>query len=176
MSHDKGTMHLLEAMRRLRQSGRLVDLAFAGTILAPFQRYLATLPTKEWEWLHVLGPVSEEEKRDLLAAADVFAMPSRTDSFGIVYLEAWLYGKPVIGARTWGVSDVIADGHDGLLVPFGDVPALAKAIAELLDDPQRRSEMGKRGQRKVLQYHTWEVKYPHVRDLYRSLTGERESG
>ncbi len=41
-------------------------------------------------------------------------MPSRTDSFGISYLEAWLYGRPVIAARTWGVMDLIDEGHDGL--------------------------------------------------------------
>ena len=94
--------------------------------------------------LHVLGSIEETEKRDMFAAADLFAMPSRTDSFGIVYLEAWLYRKPVIAARTWGVSDVVADGEDGLLVRFGDVPALAEVIASLLDDPTRRNALGAR--------------------------------
>ena len=64
----------------------------------------------------------------MLAAADVFAMPSRTDSFGIVYLEAWLYRLPVIAARTWGMSDVVRNGEDGLLVPFGDVSVLAQTL------------------------------------------------
>src|SRR3712207_7592070 len=54
-----------------------------------------------------------EDKRDLNAAGQVFCMPSRTDSFGIVYLEAWLNGVPVIGANAGGVPEVISDGVDG---------------------------------------------------------------
>jgi glycosyltransferase involved in cell wall biosynthesis len=93
-------------------------------------------------------------------------MPSRTDSFGIVYLEAWLYRKPVIGARAWGVSDVIEDGVDGRLVPFDDPGALAEALSVLLKRPALRSEMGARGEAKVYRLHTWDKKYEAVRDLY----------
>ncbi len=96
-------------------------------------------------------------------------MPSRTDSFGIVYLEAWLYRKPVIGAQAWGIGDVIEDGCDGLLVPFGDVPALSEAIAYLLEHPAVRTEMGARGEHKVYQSHTWSIKHAAVRDLYCQL-------
>lgn len=117
----------------------------------------------------MLGPVSEDEKRDALAAADIFALPSRTDSFGIVYLEAWLYRKPVIGACTWGVTDVIVDGKDGRLVPFGDVPALADTIAFLADNPDVRAAMGARGEQKVYTLHTWEHKHALVHQLYCGL-------
>ncbi|MGC8779346.1 MAG: glycosyltransferase family 4 protein, partial [Anaerolineae bacterium] len=137
---------------------------------------LAGLPPADRARLHVLGQVSETEKRDLLAAADVFAMPSRTDSFGIVYLEAWLYRKPVIGARTWGVMDVIEDGRDGLLVPFGDVPALADAISSLLADAPRRAKMGALGEAKVYRLFTWDAQYARVRDLYEQLAGAGRGG
>lgn len=169
MAYDKGTVHLIEAARRLWQAGRQVEMALAGAILEPFRRYLSRLPPADRERIHVLGPVTEEEKRDLLAAADVFAMPSRTESFGIVYLEAWLYKKPVIGAQTWGVSDVIENGLDGLLVPFGDVSALAASITWLLDHPVERGSMGARGERKVRRLHTWDHKYALVSELYRQL-------
>ena len=101
-------------------------------------------------------------------------MPSRTDSFGIVYLEAWLNRKPVVAAHAWGVSDLITDGEDGLLAPFGDVPALAQALADLLADPARRAAMGLRGEQKVYQFHTWERKYALVRELYLRLAEGRE--
>jgi glycosyltransferase involved in cell wall biosynthesis len=110
---------------------------------------------------------------DLLAAMDVFAMPSRTESFGIVYLEAWAYGKPVIGAQTWGVSDVIDHRKDGLLVPFGDVPALVEAIAELLDHPGVRARMGARGQDKVSRLHTWDRKYAILHCAYREVVSAK---
>ena len=173
MSYDKGTVHVVEAIRRLWQQGRDVELALAGAVLTPFRRYLDGLPTADRERIHLLGSVSEAEKCDLLAAADIFAMPSRTDSFGIVYLEAWLYEKPVIGARTWGVTDVIAGGEDGLLVPFGDVDALAEAIAHLIDHPEIRAAMGAKGARKVREQHTWARKHRMVYQLYRDLA---ESG
>jgi glycosyltransferase involved in cell wall biosynthesis len=175
MSYDKGTVHLVEAVRRLWQAGRSLDLALAGSITEPFRRYLAALPAADRERLRVLGLVDEATKRDLLAAADVFAMPSRTDSFGIVYLEAWLNRKPVVAARAWGVSDLISDGEDGLLTPFGDASALAQGLADLLADPARRAAMGLCGERKVYQFHTWDRKYSLVRDLYLRLVKARES-
>jgi glycogen(starch) synthase len=171
MARDKGTMQVVEAVRRLWQAGCATELALAGAILTPFRAYLETLPAQDRERIHLLGPIDEDEKRDLLAASDIVAMPSRTDSFGIVYLEAWLYGKPVIGARAWGIDDVIADGQDGLLVPFDDAPALADAIAYLLDHPVERTAMGACGERKVYRAHTWDHKYAMVRALYDRLKG-----
>jgi len=171
MSYDKGTIHLVQAVRRLWREGRQVDLVLAGAVLAPFQHYLSTLPEADARRLKVLGPVDDAEKRDMLAAADIFAMPSRTDSFGIVYLEAWLYRLPVIAARTWGVSDVVSDGEDGLLVPFGDVPALAQVLNRLLDHPVEQAALGSRGEQKVYRQYTWEHRYAPVRDLYARLIG-----
>ena len=173
MSYDKGTLHLVEAVRRLWQADVPVELALAGALTAQFREFLAQLPAHDRPRLHVLGQVDEDEKRDLLAAADIFAMPSRTDSFGIVYLEAWLYRKPVIAARTWGVMDVVDDGRDGLLVPFGDVSALAEAISRLLADGALRATMGAAGEAKVYRAHTWDVKYSLVRDLYDRLIAAR---
>ena len=171
MSYDKGTIHLVEAVRQLWREGRQVDLVLAGTVLAPFQHYLSTLPEADARRLKVLGPVDDAEKRDMLAAADIFAMPSRTDSFGIVYLEAWLYRCPVIAARTWGMSDVVRDGEDGLLVRFGDVTALGQALGHLLDHPEERAALGSRGAQKVYQQYTWEHRCEPVFDLYARLTG-----
>ncbi len=169
LMYDKGTVHLVEAVRKLWQAGRPVELVLAGAALAPFEHYLSTLPPEDRVRVRLFGQVDDREKRDLLAAADIFAMPSRTDSFGIVYLEAWLYGVPVIGARTWGVTDVIDHGKDGLLVPFGDVEVLAAALAGLLDDPARRAALGAAGRAKVYAEHTWERKYPRIEALYTGL-------
>jgi glycogen(starch) synthase len=169
MSYDKGAMHTTEAMRVLWDRGYNVRLVLAGDILTPFKSYFERLPSPVREHILLLGTVGEMEKRDLLAAGDILVMPSRTDSFGIVYMEAWLYGKPVVGARTWGVMDVIEDGQNGLLVPFGDVNALARAVAHLLDHPGQAAAMGQKGKEKVLAQHTWERKYPEIRNIYQRL-------
>lgn len=166
LTYDKGAVHLVQAIQRLWAEGYTAELVLAGAALAPFRRFLKSLPDEVQRRLRLLGSITEEEKRDLLASADVIAMPSRTDSFGIVYLEAWLYGKPVIGAHAWGIGDVIADGQDGLLVPFGDVDALADALRQLLNDSARRARMGACGRAKVLERFTWDHVYDRVRQAY----------
>jgi glycosyltransferase involved in cell wall biosynthesis len=172
MSADKGTIHTVEAVRRLWQQGRDVALVLAGAVLSPFRAYLDRLPQVERERIHLLGPIVDSTKRDLLAAADLLSMPSRTDSFGIAYLEAWIYNKPVIGARAWGIDRLIDEGVDGLLVPFGDVSALSDAIARLLDDPDLRQAMGRAGRAKVEQCHTWSHKYQITAELYAQLVAK----
>jgi glycosyltransferase involved in cell wall biosynthesis len=172
MSFDKGVTHTVDAMQRLWEHGFEGHLVLAGDILDTFRSYYDRLPASVRARILLLGTISEEEKRDLLAAGDLLVMPSRTDSFGIVYLEAWAYGKPVIGARTWGVMDVIDDQEDGLLVPFGDIAALAEAIARLVNNPSEACAMGERGRTKALTEHTWDRKYPYVRDLYLELAAD----
>ncbi|HHW88209.1 MAG TPA: glycosyltransferase family 4 protein [Chloroflexi bacterium] len=172
MAYDKGTVHVVEAVRALWRQGRDIHLVLAGAVLAPFQHYLDSLPTAERDRIVVLGSIDHQTKLDLLDAIDILALPSRTDSFGIVFLEAWAYGKPVIGAQAWGVRTVVNDGMDGLLVPFGDVAKLANAIRTLADDPALRQRLGEAGRRKVYSQHTWDHKYPLVQQIYMQLCQE----
>lgn len=172
MAYDKGTVHLVEAMRRLWAAGSDATLALIGAPLSHFTRFHERLPEDVLARIRLLPYASDAVKRDALAAADLFAMPSRTDSFGIAYLEAWCYGLPVVGARAGGVPDVIADGSDGLLVPFGDVDALADTIGRLLHDRALAGRLGAAGRAKVLRELTWERIYVRVREVYRELVGE----
>ena len=166
MSYDKGTFHVVDAVQRLWQQGIEAELFVAGAMLGAFRQHLTALPPGVRERIHVLETIDEQEKRDLFAACDLFVLPSRTDSFGIVYLEAWLYRKPVIAANTWGVRAVVEHGGDGLLVPFGDVAALAEAMASLLADPAMAKAFGAAGEQKVYGQHTWAAKYDQVRQIY----------
>ncbi|MCS6827517.1 MAG: glycosyltransferase family 4 protein [Caldilinea sp.] len=172
MAYDKGVMHVVEAVRALWRKGVHVHLVLAGAILEQFRRYLDDLPAADRARLIVLGGVDHATKLDLLDAIDVLALPSRTDSFGIVFLEAWTYAKPVIAAQAWGVRTVVDHGRDGLLVPFGDVQALMEAIQTLAENPLLRRQMGEAGRNKVLRQHTWDHKYPLVRDIYSRLANK----
>jgi glycosyltransferase involved in cell wall biosynthesis len=109
-------------------------------------------------------PWSMERRPEFFAAIDVFSMPSRTDSFGIVFLEAWANGLPVVAAAAGGVAEVVHHGDDGLLVPFGDLEALSGALATFADNPAVAREFGNRGQRRVAHGYGWD-------DLYRTLLG-----
>lgn len=175
-AYDKGTHHLVEAMRRLWHEGHDAVLVLAGQIMDHFRRYFDALPKEDRQRCRLLGVISEEEKKNLLAAGDVFAMPSRTDSFGIVFLEAWTYGKPVIGARAGGPQEIIEHEGDGLLVPFGDVEALAREIARLLDDCDLARRLGMAGRRKTLERYTWDRVYAQVAGLYDELVARRLNG
>jgi phosphatidyl-myo-inositol dimannoside synthase len=99
-----------------------------------------------------LGTVSDEQRDRWLRRADVFAMPSRLPSdglagegFGIVYLEAAAYGKPVVAGNVAGALDAVADGESGLLVDPTDPQAVADALSALLLDRELAARLGRAG-------------------------------
>jgi glycogen(starch) synthase len=165
LGFEKGTPHLLAAARRLWREGRRLTVVLIGPGEAGVARALARLPGPERALCRYLGEVPEEEKWDAVGAADVIAMPSRTESFGIVFLEAWACGKPVIAARTGAVPDVVRDGDDGLLVEFGDAGGLARALRRLLDDRETAAALGRRGRAKVFGEYTWDHQYARMRAI-----------
>jgi glycosyltransferase involved in cell wall biosynthesis len=81
----------------------------------------------------------------LLAASDIFICSSRHEPLGNIVLEAWSAAKPVIAAAAQGPSELISDGKDGVLVPREDAPALAAAIAQLAENPERAAALAAAG-------------------------------
>ena len=103
-------------------------------------------------------------KASALALADVFALPSRQEGIGGVYIEAWAMKKPVIACRIPYL--VIEDGIDGFLVPQEAGP-LAEKIIWLLDHPQAARAMGERGFAKVQRDYNWKVIADRIEEFYR---------
>ena len=81
----------------------------------------------------------------LLAAADLLVCPSRQEPLGNVVLEAWSAHRPVVAAAAAGPSELLAAGHDGMLVPIEDPAALADAIRAVLDDPRHAAMLAQNG-------------------------------
>ena len=79
----------------------------------------------------------------LLAAADLFLLPSQSESFGLSALEALASGVPVVGSHAGGLPEVVRDGETGFLCEIGDVPGMASAALEVLTDRKRWTEMSK---------------------------------
>jgi glycosyltransferase involved in cell wall biosynthesis len=77
--------------------------------------------------------------------ADIFVMPTRNEAFGLVYQEAAAAGLPAIGTSLNAVPEIVHDGETGVLVPCGDVGALAGAMHALIGSTDRRARMGARG-------------------------------
>jgi glycosyltransferase involved in cell wall biosynthesis len=175
-THDKGSHHLVEAMKIVWSHLPEARLVLAGPILRDFEDYFYAQEPWVFEKTYLLGSISDEEKRDLLAAGDVLSMVSRADSFGIVFLEAWLYERPVVGGAAGGIPAVVTDGQDGILVPFADVHMIAEVILKLLSDRGLSRRLGQAGRRKVAQRFTWDMTYARVRHLYETLVGPYDDG
>ncbi|GHH16816.1 hypothetical protein GCM10008023_21280 [Sphingomonas glacialis] len=88
------------------------------------------------------GRADEQQLRKFYRDCDIFVAPSRYESFGLVFLEALMFGKPVIGCDAGGGPEVVTDGETGLLIAPGDVAGLQAALTNLLSDPKRRRKMG----------------------------------
>jgi glycosyltransferase involved in cell wall biosynthesis len=95
------------------------------------------------------GCVSMEELYAAYAQASVFAMPSSKEGFGIVYLEAWQHGLPVICGKYGASSEIVSDGLDGFVVDPANIPMICDRLHILLTQPVLARAMGERGRRKV---------------------------
>lgn len=114
---------------------------------------------------HFLGWVEDAEK--LLSALDVFASTSETESFGLAIAEAMAAGTPVVATATEGAREVVVDQETGLLVPIGDVERIAEAIALLLSNEERRTQMGARGREAVNQKFSLQRMVDQIEEIYK---------
>jgi len=109
--------------------------------------------------VHFTGFLPDAALRAVLRHAAVFAMPSRGEGFGLVYLQAMRCGVPCLGSRDDAAADVIVDGETGLLVPQQDPEAIAGALARLLTDEAMRRRLGEAARRRFESTFT----YPRFR-------------
>ena len=104
-----------------------------------------------------LGSVTNAEKFACYDRCSVFVMPSEQEGFGIVYLEANAFGKPVIGGDVMGVPEAVSNGETGLLVNPFDVDAIADAAIHLLLNSTEARRLGENGRRRVERELTWKA-------------------
>jgi phosphatidyl-myo-inositol dimannoside synthase len=103
------------------------------------------------------------------AACEIFALPSSGEGFGMVYLEAMAYGKPVVGGAHGGAPEVIEDGVTGYLVQHGETAQLISCLDTLLRDPALGRAMGARGSERVQREFRFSVFAKSFRKLLREL-------
>ncbi|MBB6638141.1 glycosyltransferase [Cohnella thailandensis] len=153
----KGVDILLNAFRLCYNDSLPIELILAGNKKIPFKNGLTmeeiftrSSDKKIQEKVKFLGEVSDEELHQLYTKCDIFVAPSRYESFGLVYLEAMKYEKPVIGCAVGGVPEIIEDGVNGLLVKSEDATELAQVIIKLAKNKEERDRMGRKG-REILE-------------------------
>jgi glycosyltransferase involved in cell wall biosynthesis len=173
---DKGVFNLVRASERVWKSGEKFKLVLAGNRTKEFDQFWASCSDSAKENILMFDYIEESEKLDLLDACDLFSMISKSDSYGIVYLEAWTYKKPVLACNTPVFEEIVDDGVDGKLVKFDDIDQIAGEIKELLNNPEQRKNMGESGYKKVMENHTWKSKLKLLEDLYMKLGKEEKDG
>lgn len=107
---------------------------------------------------------------DVLAACDVFLMPSESESFGLAALEALSCGVPVVGSYLGGVPEVVDDGQTGHLAPLGDVAAMARHVLGLLEDKTRWAAFSQKARKRVLERFRVGPAIDRYEALYRAVT------
>ncbi len=161
----KGIMYLLKAYRALRKSGRECRLLIVGS--GPQEREVRRyVATRGLQGVELLGRVSDDDKARYFATADVFVSPATgQESFGIVLLEAMAAGAPIVCSDIHGYKGVVKRGEQAILVPPREHEAIADAVAELLDDADRRRAMSESGRIRAREFG-WDRVAERVDDYY----------
>jgi glycosyltransferase involved in cell wall biosynthesis len=166
-----GIRELILAFQRIADAfptARLIIVG-GGEQYAELQTLLVNLSLENR--ITLTGQVDHKDVPEYLRSFDVFVVPSLTEreSFGVAAVEASASGLPVIASRMGGLPEVVLDGKTGLLVPPGDVDALAFAISRLLADPALRAQMGQAGRQFVLEHYRWEDNAKLMEEIYKSF-------
>lgn len=151
----KGIDVLLHAVHAINDASVKLLLVGDGDLRETYQQQAQVLGLMERA--HFCGRVTAEELPQHYVLSDMLVLPSTTmgEAFGMVLIEAMACARPVIASNLPGVRSVVRDGEDGLLIEPGNIADLAAKIQQLLDDPQRRQEMGRRGRAKVERQYAW---------------------
>ena len=125
------------------------------------------------DFVQFVGKQPQSEIRDYLSLADLFLLPSQSESFGLSALEAMACEVPVLATRVGGVPEVVEDGGCGYLFEIGDVNGMAEAALLLLNDAALHSRFGVRGREIAIARFTTDEIIPQYEALYQQLIGEQ---
>lgn len=167
----KGFDYTIEALKKINEKD-LENLIYVIAGSGPEDENLKRLvPDNLKDKVLFLGEINEELKWQWLATCDIFIMPARDidgdyEGFGIVYLEANLFAKPLIAGRAGGVGDAVVNGLNGLLVDPENIDAIKEAILKLKNEPGLATKLGMAGQERVKADFNWEKL---AFDLYQTI-------
>ncbi|MGA2409559.1 MAG: glycosyltransferase family 4 protein [Candidatus Binataceae bacterium] len=178
LEERKGHRYLIGAIASARsQEAGVPDLRCLivgeGSLLAELANQITALEAAGLpsETIRLLGPC--DDPYPILAALDIFVMPSLAEGLGVAALEAMACGLPVIASAAGGLRDLVEHQVNGLLVPPGDTPALAQSIVELAADRELRTLMGSAGRARVAADFSMEAMARRTLALYRDCLGHQ---
>lgn len=165
----KGVSDLLDAVALLDNEQVRVNIVGEGPSLDGLRRRAAERGIAER--VEFLGFLPRSRITELNATADLFVLPTRSDAFANVVLEAMSVALPVIATRVGGIPEAVEDGVTGLLVAPRNVPELSAAIGRLVSDADLRRSMGTAGQRKVRAEFDWDRNADAYEALLKAAAG-----
>ena len=175
---QKNQLSLIESMPRVIADVPDAHLVLVGPVTRP--AYLDALTQRVAELglgerVHIIDGLRPDDPGliDAFHATDVFCLPSVHEPFGIVVLEAWAAGCPVVASRVGGIPGFVREGDDALLVDAGDATGRADALISLLRDPELAGRLAAAGRRRASYEFDWSVVADRVADLYRGLVAGR---
>jgi phosphatidyl-myo-inositol alpha-mannosyltransferase len=167
----KGLKYLLKALPYIKNEipEVLLIVVGAGLLGYAYKEYVA----KEVEAnIHFAGLIPNEERPRYYATCDVYCAPSiGFESFGIVLLEAMATGKPIVASDISGYRTILDHGKQGFLAEPRDHEGIARAIVQILRNPQLAKKMGEAGRKKALQY-SWQSITQQVEAYYEKLLAQ----
>lgn len=161
----KGLDVLLEAIHKLKHAHSQYQFVIAGDGPEEVRLKQAAADLGIHHCVHFLGDVGADVIPVLFKNCEFFVLPSRVEPFGIVLLEAMVFGKAIVATTAGGIPEFIKDGHNGLLVATEDSQSLAEKIDRLICDKNLRETIGKNGRMVVEQQYNYDrlvVKYEEL--------------
>ncbi len=168
----KGFDLLLAAYAALDEASRTADLVVGGQGEAIVGLHQTASALGITDRVHFVGRLSRQQVAEAMAGATLFVMPSRLEPFGIVILEAWRAGAPVVATNRGGPPEFVRDGNDGVLVDPFDTTAFAGVLESLLLDPDRRRRIADAGYLRVRSFGWVEIA-ERYREVYSSVVESR---
>jgi glycosyltransferase involved in cell wall biosynthesis len=175
----KGTEQLIRAVAAVRTHHPDVRLVVVGRDLTSdgsYARMLGQMAVELGLGQNAVFTGLRSDVPRLLASADVFALPSFDEPFGLVYAEAMAMQLPVVALATGGAPEVVENGRSGLLSARGDDAALAANLGALLSDARLRVAMGENGRRRVLEHFTIDRMARETAGVFRLVASSRIGG
>jgi glycosyltransferase involved in cell wall biosynthesis len=173
-NYEKGAISILKSIPYILKKIKHVYFVFIGPSTKAYNHELSKIQKLKYTRIINFTPDNltgyyDKKKIKAFQEADVYLMPSRSDAFGISFLEAWAAGVPVIGAREGATPEVIRENIDGLLVEFDNPLDIAQKVITLLKKNRIKKEMGIAGQVRVFQKLTWDIVAEKTHQVYQSL-------
>ena len=168
LTRDKGVPELVAAFQRLRDAYPELRLLLLGPLEHgdPVPASVADAIRRD---ARIVAPGFVRQTAVYYQLMDLLALPSHREGFPTVVLEAAAAGKPVVGTRATGVVDAVVHGETGLLTPVGDVAALTRALARLLDDPALADRLGQAARERATRHFQPAALWQAVADFYNEL-------